>query len=370
MRSVLLALGLCAAGWAQMKPGSAAAEGLAPARLDRAGSLLDAEVKAGRLGAASLLVARHGRIVLQRGFGSAGVGSVFLLASITKPVTASAVMLLVERGMLSLGDPVERYLPEFKGGERGKVRVRDLLTHTSGLPDMLPENTELRRAHAPLSEFVGHASTTPLLYSPETEFRYQSMGVLLAGEIVERLARMPLRDFLRREIFEPLGMRASSLGLGGRKAEDLVPVMDPPGAVAADEQRFGWNTTYWRDLGAPWGGMHSNTADLALLLQAFLDGGAGVFSPATVRAMLRDQNGKLDAPWGIGWALGRSRAWNVFGDLVSPRAFGHTGSTGTAAWADPETGLVAIVLTNRPLAHDDGRLLRAVSNAVAASVEK
>jgi len=217
---------------------------------------------------------------------------------------------------------------------------------------------------------VRKSYTTPLLYSPGTQFRYQSMGVLLASEIVQRLTQMPLRDFLRREIFEPLGMRESSLGLGGRKVEDLVPMMAPPGAAAADEQRFGWNTTYWRDLGAPWGGMHSTTADLALLLQAFLNGGGGVFSPATVRAMLTDQNGKLDSPWGIGWALGRSRAWNVFGDLISPRAFGHTGSTGTVAWADPDTQLTCILLTNRPLAHDDGRLLRAVSNAVAASVEK
>ena len=69
----------------------------------------------------------------------------------------------------------------------------DLLAHTSGLPDMLPENTELRRAHAPLSEFVKRTFTTPLLYSPGTSFRYQSMGILLAAEIVERISGMPLR---------------------------------------------------------------------------------------------------------------------------------------------------------------------------------
>jgi len=338
-------------------------------RLERATALIEDEIAPGRMGAAALLVARGGHTVVRRGFGSAGPDSVFLLASISKPITASAVMLLVERGKVSLSDPVSRYLPEFAGGERGKVKVRDLLSHTSGLPDMLPENTELRREHAGLDEFVRRTCSTPLLYPPGAESRYQSMGILLAAEIVQRVTHMALREFLRREIFEPLGMWQTSLGLGGRKVADLVAVMAPPGSNPSDEESFGWNTTYWRDLGAPWGGVHSNTADLARFFDAFLSGGKGVFSPATVPAMWEDQNGRLNAPWGIGWALGRSRD-HVFGDLVSPCTFGHLGATGTEAWAEPDSGLLFILLTNRPMATDDGRLLRAVSNAVAASVEK
>ena len=86
--------------------------------------------------------------------------------------------------------------------------------------------------------------------------------------------------------------------------------------------------------------------------------------------MISDQNTRLNAPWGIGWALGRSPVWNEFGDLVSPRAFGHAGASGTVAWADPETQVICVVLTNRPLSVDGGLFLRLVSNAVAASVEK
>src|SRR6185503_7986952 len=228
---------------ALLVPGSPGTVGVSQPRLESAIALLEAEVQRGNLGAASILVARRGTIVLHKGFGrlsrkpdSAQVtpDSVFLLASITKPVTACALMLLVERGRVSLKDPVSRYLPEFTGGGREKVLVRDLLAHTSGLPDMLPENIELRRAHAPLSKFVRHAYKTPLLYDPGTSFRYQSMGILLAGEIVERLSGMRLREFEQKEIFQPLGMNHSALGLGTMRIADTVEAWNSPADDADD----------------------------------------------------------------------------------------------------------------------------------------
>lgn len=354
---------------------------MSPERLARAAGLLQAEVQSRAVGAAAILVARDGRIVLHEAYGQLSPDksapavrpdSVFLLASITKPVTACALMLLVERGQVNLDSPVNRYLPEFKGGERELVTVRDLLRHTSGLPDMLPENVELRRAHAPQAEFVRHTFRTPLLFRPNTEFRYQSKGILLAAEIVERKTGMRLRDFEKREIFEPLGMQSSSLGLGGRRIEDLVRCGSTPSANPKDEVSFGANSPYWREFGCPWGGMHSNTRDVATLLQVFLDGGTQgakrIFSSQTVAAMISDQNQKVGAPWGLGWALGRSKSWNAFGEGVSPAAFGHAGATGTVAWADPQTRVVCVILTNRPYSIDDGRLLRSVSTAVASSV--
>jgi len=358
-----------------LKSGEPESVGMSRARLDRAARLLEAEVTAKRVGASAIVVGRNGRMVMSAGFGPAvSADSIFLLASITKPVTACALMLLVERGMAALEDPVSFYLPEFRGGQRDKVRVLDLLSHTSGLPDMLPENTELRRQHAPLSEFVRRTFTTPLLYEPGTNFRYQSMGVLLAGEIVERLTRKRLRDFEKEEIFTPLGMDRSSLGMGTHRIADTVWCGEPRNGDSADAKSFGANSPYWRDMGHPWGGMHSSASDLAILLQTFLDGGISaekrVFSRVTVQRMTEDQNTRLGKPWGIGWALGRSTAWNCFGDLISPKTFGHAGATGTVAWADPETGVLCVILTNRPLAEDGGHLLRVVSNAVAASVEK
>ena len=189
--------------------------------------LLESGVRQGRLGAASILVERRGTVVLHKGFGhlSSRAGSpavepdsVYMAASLTKPVTVTALMILVERGKVSLSEPVSTYLPQFTGGERDKVRVLDLLTHTSGLPDQLPEVTELVRAHAPLSDFVKHTYTTPLLFTPGTAWHYQSMGILLAAEIVERISGIALREFERKEIFEPLGMEQSSLGWAGGRS--------------------------------------------------------------------------------------------------------------------------------------------------------
>jgi CubicO group peptidase (beta-lactamase class C family) len=352
--------------YAQLKPADPASARMSAARLDRAAQLLAAETSSGRVSAAALLVARDGKIVLKKGFGKAGPDTVFLLASITKPVTACALMLLVERGKVSINDPASLYLPELKGEMRGQIRVRDLLSHTSGLPDMLPENTELRRRHAPLSEFVQRTFTTPLLYPPRTGFKYQSMGILLAAEIVERVSGQRLRDFEKKEIFEPLGMKDSFLGMGGRRIEDTAWCQSARGA---DNDSFGANSPYWRDMGHPWGGMHSTTTDLAILLQTFLNGGAPILSPTTVAAMTSDQNTAIGKPWGLGWGLATSHVWAYFGDLVSPATFGHSGATGTVAWADPVNKLVTVILTTRPSGEDNGRLLRTVSNAVAAAVE-
>jgi CubicO group peptidase (beta-lactamase class C family) len=378
-----MALGAASAARAQLQVAEPASVDVSAARLSYAARLLETETTAGRVLAASILVARGERIVLHKGFGRIGLSSqspaarpdtVYLLASITKPVAACALMLLVERGAVSIDDPVSHYLPEFKGDDRKDTRVRDLLSHTSGLPDMLPENTQLRRAHAPLSEFVQRAMTTPLLFKPRTDFSYQSMGVLLAGEIVERITGKRLRDFLKQEIFQPLGMRSSALGLGGFKIPETAWCQESLSGSAADRESFGPNSPYWRDMGHPWGGMHSTTTDLAILLQTFLNGGSytgtRVFSPATVAAMTRDQNTSIAKPWGLGWGLSTSPVWCYFGDLVSPRTFGHSGATGTVAWADPDRRLLCVILTTRPSGDDNGRLLRTVSNAVAASIER
>ena len=370
-----------AAMMAQLSNAPPASVGMSTAQLDRAAQLLETETSGGRVLSASLLVARDGRIVLHRGFGrmhpdknsrATQPDTVYLLASISKPITVAGLMLLVDRGLVSLADPVSRYLPEFQGEDRAKVRVRDLMAHTSGLPDMLPENTQLRREHAPLSEFVKRAMSTPLLYEPGKGFAYQSMGTLLVSEIAQRLAKQPFREYLKREIFDPLGMKDTALGMGAHKIENTA-WCQTGGGNPADTASFGANSPYWRDMGHPWGGVHSTTTDLAILLQTFLNGGVfngkRVFSVATVAAMTRDQNTHVGAPWGLGWGLATSRVWSYFGDLCSPRTFGHSGATGTVAWADPERKLVCVILTTRPSGEDGGRLLRLVSNAVSAAIQ-
>jgi len=364
------------------KPGDV---GMSAARLERAAGILEEETLGGRVLAASILVARKGKIVLHRGSGRlaqepssppAGPDAVYIVASITKPVTYTALLMMVERGHVCLIDPVQKYLPEFQGPEREKVRVQDILTHTSGLPDQLPENLDLRRAHAPLAEFTKRAMTTPLLFVPRTSFSYQSMGTLLAGEIVERITKERLRDFEKREIFDPLGMTGTSLGLGGRAIAQTAWTQGTPSFETSEEDRKRWgaNSLYWRDIGHPWGGMHSTTRDLAIFFQMFLNqgvyGGRRILGAPTVKAMTSDQNHAVDAPFGLGFALKRSRIANFFGDLGSDRTFGHVGATGTVAWADPDRDLLCVILTTRPGDEDQGFLLRRVSNAVQAAVER
>ena len=345
----LLCLVFSSGASGELKEGSPASVGVSKSGLETAAQLLEAEVGKGGITAASIVVARHDTIVLSRGYGKLwpepGSGavtpdSIFLLASITKPVTACALMTLVDRGLVSLDDPVQYYIPEFKGGERGKILVRHILSHISGLPSMPPENTELRRAHAPLRQFVERTVVAPLIFSPATEYRYQSAGLLLAAEIVERLTGMRLRDYLKKEMFAPLGMSRSALGMGNFELTKTVWVKTSPNANADDLKRFGANTPYWRDQGHPWGGMHSSAVDLAVLMRMMLNGGEylgkRILSPATVTAMMRDQNRELNAPYGLGWALAKSPGAARFGALVSDTTFGHTGATGTVAWADPE----------------------------------
>lgn len=363
-----------------LRPGKPAEVGMSAKRLEQISDRLQAETKEGDITSASVLVARHGKVVLHRGFGKLNPlpnapatqpDTVYLLASISKPVSVCGLMLGVERGQVVLSDPVGRYLPEFQGNLKERVKVEHLLSHTSGLPDMLPDNVALRRGHAPLSEFVAGALRVPLRYAPGTGFGYQSMGTLLAAEIAERVFGQRLRDLLRQEMFQPLGMNHTVLGLNGLKIEEtaIFQERDPD---TEDARSWGANSPYWRDMGHPWGGLHSTTGDLGILLQTFLNGGVydqfRLFSLPTTIAMTRDHNRAIEAPWGLGWALRDSLVWNYFGDLGSAGTFGHVGATGTVAWADPARQLLCVLLSTRAASYQQGFLLNSVSNMVQAAV--
>ena len=331
-------------------------------KLESAWGLIEAACGKGDVTAAVLLVRRR-EFSLTRSFGPDGHRrAMFLLASVSKPLTATGVMVLVDRGELSLDDPVRKFLPEFSGGERDRVTVRYLLTHTSGLPDMLRENIELRRRHAPLDEFVAATCRTPLLFTPGTEVRYQSMGSLMAARIAEGIAGMPFREFLRQQVFLPLGMVDTSLGLGNRALADVVKchIQGNDRWNRDDGDDWNWNSLYWRDLGAPWGGMHSTVEDLGKLLDDFLYPSGRVLSPQTSSAMMVNQTG-LAEPWGLGWATKPG----TFGLTCSEQTFGHYGVTGTIAWSDPKTELSCILLTNNRVANSRDGLLGPVSDLVA-----
>lgn len=329
-----------------------------PARAEAAGRQVESEVNAGRVAAAALLV-RRGGFEFARGYGRAQADTPFLIASPTKPITASAVAWLHERKQLDLAAPVTRHLPRFKGEGRETVTIRHLLTHTSGLPDMLPENLELRRRHAPLEEFVARACTTPLLFRPGEKVGYQSMGILLAAAIVEQVGGLPLPDFLARHIFAPLQMTRSSLGLGGRRIADTALCQVP----AEERGDWDWNSPYWRNLGAPWGGAHSTVHDLARFAEAFAGDAPAPWSAATRREMLAIQTGSHRPSYGLGWV----REPGAFGRSCSAATYGHFGSTGTVFWHDPASHTTCVLLTTLPAASSRKSLLVPVSETVGGA---
>lgn len=322
---------------------------------EEAARLIETRVKSGDIAAAALYVRNNGQ-TFERGFGKAATPeAVFLIASVTKPMTVTAVMLMADRGKLNLTDPVHKHIPEFKGDGREAVQIRHLITHTSGLPDMLPENEDLRKRHAPLKDFVAGTCRTPLLFRPGTDVQYQSMGILLSAEIVSRVSGRPFPEFLKAEVFEPLGMKRTSLGTGGRKIADLMQCQVP------EVNDWDWNSQYWRNLGAPWGGAHSTVGDISRFLQYFAEPRAGVLKRETAASMISNQNTGLKRAWGYGWMVGSAG----LGKGCSEASFGHSGSTGTLCWHDAKKDTTFVLLTTRPAIVSSPMLIRPVSDLIS-----
>jgi CubicO group peptidase (beta-lactamase class C family) len=369
-----------------LTPASPGEAGFDPVRLQRAYGLLQRWVESDRMPGATLCIGRRGRLVEPRFFGrhrpepgapALARDALFLVASITKPVTVTAVMMLVERGEIALHDKVGKFVPPFAANGKEDVTVLHLMTHTSGLPDMLPENNRLRREHKPFSAFIDAVCRLRLQFPPGTAVSYQSTGTAMLAELVQRVTGLRIAEFLRREVFEPLGMKDTSLGWQPEKRERIAVIRVPEEARATD---WNWNSPYWLGFGAPWGGLITSPADLARLCQLMLNGGSlgrvRLLGPATVRAMTRNQLETLPEvsevdrrcrPWGLGWRLNWPGEASSFGDLVNPRAYGHWGATGTLCWIDPEAEAFCILFTTQPL-EAEGRALARVSNIVAAAL--
>ncbi|HYF34526.1 MAG TPA: serine hydrolase domain-containing protein [Prosthecobacter sp.] len=335
--------------------------------METAANVIQKQVDAKLLEAAVLHVQQGGE-VFQRSFGgAANTEAIFLLASITKTMTAAGVMVLTDRGEVKLSDPVVKFIPEFSEGARKEITIRQLLTHTSGLPDQLPENDALRARHAPLEDFVRAVVRTPLLFQPGSRYHYQSMGILLAAEIVQRVAQIPLASFLEKNVFTPLSMHRTAFGLGRFKLEEVVlnqteHAAPESGAGAASAKDWDWNSAYWRNLGAPWGGGHGTAGDVAAFLRSFMHPQGRALREATARMMIEDQTGSLKAGRGIGFDLRHE----TFGKSCSAKAFGHSGSTGNLAWADPEKDLSCVILTSLPGRVSSPLILHPVSDLVSA----
>jgi len=341
---------------------------LRPDRLDEGVEALARATREGHVDAAVLHV-RQRDISFTRSLGKAQTeDAMFLLGSISKPIAVTALMSLFDRGEFKLDDPLRRFIPQFKNDHRDQVTMQHLLTHVSGLPDQLPENDEMRRKHASLAEFSERAIRTPLHFVPGSGYEYSSMAVLLATRVAEVISGTDILTLVDRTVFQPLKMRHSAQGLGRFKLEEMVPCQTEhaaPEAGGGDPKAkdWDWNSAYWRKLGAPWGGTHASAPDVAKFLAEFLNETAASVKPQTARLMARNHNPPGLTPRGLGLNVGSSAGSKG----CSERTFGHTGSTGTIAWADPATHTICVVLTSLPARAVQPHPRDLAANAVAAS---
>lgn len=336
-------------------------------------AILDTAVADNTIRAASVFL-RVGDEIFEKQFGTAQSNrSAFLLGSITKPMAIAAVMTLYDRGVFDLDDPVVKYLPEFQGERRNQITIRHLLTHTSGLPDQLPDNNHWRRSHASLKQFADQAILLTPRFQPGTQYEYSSMGILLACEMARRHTQQSIPDFVEAKVLQPLQMKDSCLGRKHLDRNDLIAVQTEfaaPEAGGGDPtaKSWDWNSDYWRDLGAPWGGMHASARDVAMFLETFVRHDGRILRPETSRLMIRNHNPDSLPSRGLGFDVGLEELGFPRGSSI----FGHTGSTGTIAWADPDRDRICVILTSLPGAaiKDHPRLLASEAFAHLAGLSE
>lgn len=356
--------------------------GMSEQLLARVDFIIDSALVAGAAPGAALAVGRHGKLVRLRGYGRldrrpgfAAVtdSSIFDLASLTKVVgTTSAVMLLVQDGVLDLEAPVSRYLPEWGGSPaKDSVRVRHLLTHTAGLPAFKPFWSEARGKE----QYLQRIAALPLEYTPGTRMVYSDLGLIAVGFIIERLTGQGLDEFLRARLFGPLGLRetmfnplaqsiarvSSGIAMAPAAQDSAAPASDWLPRIAPTEVDTLFRRQHMHGrvhdenafaIGGVSGhaGLFSSARDLAVFAQTLLNGGfyggRRIFSAGTIDRFRQRQGDQSSRA--LGWdtpaACGLGTA---AGDFYSAESIGHTGFTGTSLWIDFERDLFVVLLTNR-----------------------
>ncbi|HET9360477.1 MAG TPA: serine hydrolase domain-containing protein [Vicinamibacterales bacterium] len=419
----------CSFAWLPLHAGSITTAkpedvGLSSERLARIHEAVQRHIDAGSLAGAVTLVSRNGRIAHLEAHGLIDVEAkrpmprdgVFRLASMSKPVTAVAVMMMLEEGKLRLNDPVSRFIPEFKSakvavarpGARGgaappagpqagrggpppevdlvsatrEVTIRDLLTHGSGLMSGGLGNAVAGQAAArtpsdTLATYIPKLGAVPLDFQPGTLWRYSGLaGFDVLSRVVEVASGKTFDQFLRERLFDPLGMKDTGFTLTAAIQPRLVPLYrrGPNGLERSPDQSGLSSATYFSGAG----GLVSTAEDYAQLATMLVMGGElngkRYLSPRTIELMASNHTGDLAggqmgmSPRGIGFGLGVQVVEDpVAADRrVTKGAWGWAGAYGTNVHIEPAAGMVTIILmqTSTPA------LQRDFENAVAQAVIK
>ncbi len=364
----ILALTVLGAG--RLAAGSTATPDVTiPARMQRL-------VDEGAISGAVTLVARHDRVLALAAVGVSDLATqrpmrkddLFWIASMTKPMTAMAVMMLVDEGKLSVDDPVEKHLPEFHnpwlkvtGSETAMtlkrparpITLHDLLTHTSGIGDV-----PAPRPDASLAELVMACAQQPLHFEPGTRWEYANAGINTLGRIVEVLSGEPFAAFLQHRLLNPLRMRDTTFWPTPAQVRRLAQSYKPRaggGLERTDIYFIQGSLSSRRRTAFPAGGLFSTAADVAQFYQMMLNRGGGhghrLLSEQAVAEMTRTQTGDFKTGFveGMSWGLGFQvvKAPQGVTAMLSSGTFGHGGAYGTQSWADPAKDLVLVMMIQR-----------------------
>ena len=359
-----------------LRSGDPEEAGMAAPLVQHAARMVEHWVAEGHTSGLVVLVARRGVIVLHEAFGrlspepdAPGLprDALFPIASLTKPITATAVMCLVEDGLIGLNRPVQEYVPEFVGEGKEHVTVRHLLTHTSGLEEGVVRQHGARKPrpltvpppaenqHSAIAERLFLGYDVPLSQPPGVRMCYSPYSYELLGEIVRRVSGRALGDFAAERIFRPLGMVDTHFvvpePLRCRIARRRPVAQADPTAYAGQ-----YETREFEETPSAAGGAFSTVLDMAVFGQMFLQrgtlDGVRVLGPATVAAMTTNQIPGVglqfddeyfaEASWGLGWNVHGSKQPRRGASLYSAQAFEHNGLGGTYLWVDPTYDLVGV----------------------------
>ena len=386
----LLALLLSTAALAQRLPQASRPDdlGISSERLDRLRAQMKTDVETRRIPGAVLLIARNAKIAVLDTFGFQDrsaqtpmkADSIFRIASMSKPITSVAIMILAEQGKVDIGAPVAQYLPEFKDVKVGiekvapkrPMTVQDLLRHTSGLTygifgtspvDELYKKSNMFAAKS-LADMVAKIASLPLLHQPGEVWEY-SVSTDVLGRIVEVASGLDLDRFVAERITGPLKMSDTGFYLTASQASRLArpdsAMMMPPAQATAKPAVFSGG-----------GGMLSSAGDYARFCQMLLNGGeldgVRILSPKTVALMTSDQlppstdrhspvathldafgpTPEMGTSFGLGFAIRTSAGRNPVPGSIGD--FSWAGITGTFFWVDPKEKLVTVLMMQVPQA--------------------
>jgi uncharacterized protein YbbC (DUF1343 family)/CubicO group peptidase (beta-lactamase class C family) len=285
------------------------------------------------------------------------VDTIFDLASLTKVIaTTPAVLLLTERGQIDLEQPVQSYIPEFTGGGKEKITVRHLLLHTSGLRPGIETRTDWTGQAAALQRICREQVVSP----PGESFRYSDINFILLGVLVQRVAKVPLEQFVALEIYTPLRM----VDTGYLPPSSGNSRIAPTEVINGEVLRGVVHDPTARKMGGVAGhaGLFSTASDLARYARMLLNlgelDGVRIFKPETVRLMTTVQTPDgVTARRGLGWDIDSPYS-GPRGRLFPVGSYGHTGWTGTSLWLDPFSKTFVIFLSNRNHPNENGSVLK------------